>query len=140
MGWIRRPSPAMVVAVAALVVGLVGSAVAGPALHAAKKSSKHADKRADIALVKRMARKLSVRRARRADAATTAGTATNAKHAVDSATLGGLPASAFLRASKLVESNGLVKLTKSPTQDKPIAASGPFGISAKCEDSGGTKL
>jgi len=75
-----KPSPAMVVAIMALVVALGGTAVAGSHLTSAK--HKHSDKKADTKLFKKLLKKaaptLSVGHAATAGNATTANHATSA--------------------------------------------------------------
>jgi hypothetical protein len=79
-----RPSPAMVVAVLALVFAMVGSAVAGTDGLSNKitkaKVKKIAKKQANKVLDQRQG-DLSVAKAKEADHATTAGSASNAEHA-----------------------------------------------------------
>jgi hypothetical protein len=88
--WRTRPSPAIVVAVLALVAGVTGAAVAQPAAKKAvtkKKVKKIADKE-----IKKLAPGLSV---------ANADTATNADSAANANALGGQPAGAY--ASKTSE-------------------------------------
>ena len=109
MGSDARPS-AMIVAVAALVAGLAGTAIAGPVLTSAKK--KKSESKADTKLVNKLAKNLSVKHAKTADSATTAGTAANATHATSADTLGGQGPGAFVPARRYVTTNGLVKLNE----------------------------
>jgi hypothetical protein len=121
MAWFRqaRPSPAMLVAMTALVISLSGTTIAavgggssaGRAITAKKKKQKHSDLALDRRLIRSEAHRLSVRFAQSAGKATSAATsvsatvATNAVNAAtagaagsagNSANLGGHPASDYL--------------------------------------------
>ena len=121
MAWFRqaRPSPAMLVAMTALVISLSGTTIAavgggssaGRAITAKKKKQKHSDLALDRRLIRAEAHRLSVRFAQSAGKATSAATsasatvATNAVNAAtagaagsagNSANLGGHPASDYL--------------------------------------------
>jgi hypothetical protein len=124
----RRPSPtAILVAAAAVVLGLVGTALAGPGalVHAVSKSQvkKIAKKQAN-AVVDSRAATLDVNSAKTADSAKSANSATNAQ---DSAKLDGRPASAY--ASSNVEAYHEVGTAGEPgfaagwTNDNPAVES-----------------
>jgi hypothetical protein len=81
------PSPAMVVAVAAIALGLVGSAVAGSGVLSKAQVKKVATKQADKRITKR-APGLSVAKARTAQSAQTAQTAQSAESATTAGTAG----------------------------------------------------
>lgn len=123
----RKPSPALIVAIAALCVGLVGTAVAGPIATDSRLS------RADVKTVIKLARTLalrfdarftapiannqitrrepglSVKSAKSADSADSANTANSAKTADDAKTLEGIGSSAFSRqASSAIADDALV--------------------------------
>lgn len=107
----RRPSPAMVVAIAALIVALGGTAVAGGVLNK-KKVNK---------IITNRAPGLSVASAKTADSANTANNANNAN------SLGGAPAGDFTKANQFaygeISDTGAVK--SSPPNRNIVSVSNP---------------
>ncbi|HZT83836.1 MAG TPA: hypothetical protein VE984_00245 [Gaiellaceae bacterium] len=107
-GRFRGPSPALVISLIALFLALGGTSVAATKVILAK----HADKKADTKLVKKLAPSLSVKHAKTANSATTAASAThattadsatnatnatNATTAANATALGGISASGYTR-------------------------------------------
>jgi len=123
----RRPSAAMVVAIAALVVAASGTAVA--ASHLVTGDS----------LIKRDS--LSGNRLRNATVTgkqirlSSLGPVPSAKAAANAQELGGRPASAYALGSSSVASSGLV--TAGGGQTVKLASFGPFTVSLTCNDDGG---
>ena len=108
-----RPSASMLVAVLALVIAVAGSALAGPTATQSKK--KHADAKQDRKLVKSMLKGATVKHAKSADSAASAG---------NSANLGGLPPSAYQGRVRwaLVDTSGtIVAQSGGITNDHPLA-------------------
>jgi hypothetical protein len=133
----KRPTPAMVVAVLALVAAATGTAIASQS----KQHKGHSDAAKDRALMKKLAPGLSVKFARSAGTAATATSATSADHATsatsaDSAAsaanadkLGGLTPDQFERAGHLVS----IAVRMSNTDpDKTLLSAGPFTIKGHC--------
>jgi hypothetical protein len=82
----HRPSPALIVAIVALIMAMGGSAFATSAVTAKKKHKpKHTDAAADTKLIKHLAPTLSVKHAKTASTATRATSATNAANAASAA-------------------------------------------------------
>jgi hypothetical protein len=123
----RRPSAAMVVAIAALVVAASGTAVA---------ASRLVD---GDSLIKRNS--LSGNRLRNATVTgkqiklSSLGEVPSANTAANADELGGRPASAYALGSSSVASSGLV--TASGGQTVMLASFGPFTVNLKCNDDGG---
>jgi hypothetical protein len=78
----RLPSPALVISMVTLSLVLGGTAVAAS-------TTKHADQKADIKLIKKLAPTLSVKHAKTADSATNATNAINATTAANATKVGG---------------------------------------------------
>jgi hypothetical protein len=123
----RRPSPALVVAIAALVIAASGTAFAAGRLVSGdsliKKRSLSGDRlRNDSVSGKQI--KLS-----------SLGQVPSAKTAANAEELGGHPASDYSLGSSTVSQSGLV--TASGGQTVKLAGFGPFTVSLTCNDDGG---
>jgi hypothetical protein len=125
----KAPSPALVISLLALFVALGGTSLAANRAIAGK----HRDAKADTKLIKKLAPRLSVKHARTASRATTAGSAThatsadsatNATTAADANALQGRAASSF--ASSAIEAAHFVGATGEPAYENgwstPIAS------------------
>ena len=128
------PSPALLVAAAALVAALVGTAVAGPVEISLNKREKKQTRKIATKVAKKQANRLITRRSsnlsvKSAESADTAGFATNALNA---GALEGKGAAAFVPADKLVTSGSAVKLAVGET--KTIFTKGPFRFEGTCTE------
>lgn len=123
----RRPSAAMVVAIAALVVAASGTAVAASRLvngdSLIRKDSLSGNRLRNATVSGRQIRLSSL------------GQVPSAKTAANAQELGGHPASAYALGSSSVASSGLV--TASGGQTVKMASFGPFTVSLTCNDDGG---
>ena len=133
----RRPSAAMAVAIAALVVAASGSAVAATKLvrgdSLIKKNSLSGNRLRNHTLTGQQIRVSSLGQVPSAKSAITAKSASTAKSAGDADTVGGQKPSAFEPASSFVRS-GLV--TASGGQTVKLAGFGPFTVNLTCNDDG----
>jgi hypothetical protein len=123
----RRPSAAMVVAIAALVIAASGTAVAASRLVIGDSLIKKASlsgNRLRNATVSGKQIKLS-----------SLGEVPSAKTAANAQALGGHPASAYALGSSSVAASGLV--TASAGQTVKLAGFGPFTVNLTCNDDGG---
>jgi hypothetical protein len=137
----RRPSAAMVVAIAALVVAMTGSAIAGPikALINGSSIKKHSiagNRLANHTLtgaqinLKKLGTVPSAKQAARAKNATNA---TNATTAANALALGGQPAASYFSASKLLRWN----FTMNKGNPAHTFTYGPLTFAATCQADGG---
>ena len=123
----RRPSAAMVVAIAALVVAASGTAVAASRLVTGdsliKKDSLSGNRLRNATVTGKQIKLSSL------------GAVPNAKTAANAQDLGGRPASAYALGGATGASSGLV--TASGGQTVKMASFGPFTVSLTCNDDGG---
>lgn len=141
----RRPSPALAVAMAALVAALGGTALAGPDLHGAKKKKVKVKKQAGDKIIKTRSLsgdrlKLKALTGAEVDVAKL-GTVPSATHAGNADTVGGKGPGDFTPAGTIVTSNGLVKLTAAtPGSTAVVVKRGPFTLSETCTKMSGTTV
>jgi hypothetical protein len=123
----RRPSAAMVVAIAALVIAASGTAFAAGRLVSGdsliKKHSLSGDRLRNATVTGKQIKLSSL------------GQVPSAKTAADAEELGGHPASAYTLGTSSVAESGLV--TASGGQTVKLASFGPFTVSLTCNDDGG---
>lgn len=119
----RRPSLNAVLAFCALLVALGGTAIA---------AGGHSDAAADKKLVKKVLKKvaptLAVKKAKKANSATTAKRAQNATTAGNTSALGGQPAGSFASSSKVIRYGFRLPFG----QTRNITTVGPLTLTAKC--------
>jgi hypothetical protein len=146
----RRPSPAMAVALVALLVALGGTAYAGITIPNNSVGTKQLKNRAvttkkikngTVTASKINTSGLTVPNALHANSADTAGSATdatNATNATDATMLGGETASAFFPANR-VFSSGLTTISNTGTTPTPsnIMTVGPLTVQGSCTLGGG---
>jgi hypothetical protein len=122
----RRPSPAMVVAIVALVVAASGTAVAATKLvngdSLIRRDSLSGNRLRNGTITGKQIRLSSL------------GQVPNAKRAFNATELDGHPASAFAMGSSDVVHSGLV--TANGGQTVPLGNFGPFSVSLTCNDDG----
>jgi len=138
----RRPSPALAVATAALILAGTGTAAAsGPFAVIAKELGLNGKQKQQVAAIagKQIAAKaptLTVLNATNATNAANAANATNATNAGNAATVGGLGPSAFVPASRVITyaqtTNAMGTGGASGTGVLTLATVGPFTIVGKC--------
>jgi hypothetical protein len=148
----RKPSPAMAVAVTALVVAASGTAVAaglatGDNLIRPRSLSGNRLRNHSVTGLQVAAGTLGkVPKAKKADQAFVAGSSENAVNAQDAqlatnarnaSTLGGQPPSSFLPAADRVGTNGLMKVTAG-SGPVTLFTFGPFTVTITCTKSGST--
>ena len=151
----RRPSASMVVALAALVLGASGTAVAAGSLISGdkliKKRSLSGNRLRDHTVtgnqvnLKKLGKVPSAKNADHATTASTADTATNATsatNATNASNLGGQPASSFLTGANRIGTNGIAKVSGTASGNTvTLFTVGPFTITMTCTKTGsGTTL
>jgi len=114
-----RPSPALVVAIVALVAAVAGTAIAQEATTSAKPVTKKKVKKIARKQINKLAPGLSVANA---DNATNATNAENAQTAENANQLGGVPAAAHLRNVEIVTAQ-----SASNSNNKSVTATCPAG-------------
>jgi hypothetical protein len=132
----RRPSPALVVSVVALVVALSGTSYAAFTL---PQNSVGTTQLKNGAVTDTKIRNRAVTKAKLNLAGVVAPSAINANHANsadNAATLGGLPGTAYLSSSALVHT-GLVTVRPAvpPQSATVLLRSGPLSLTADCSES-----
>ena len=152
---LRKPSASMVVAMAALIIGASGTAVAASRLVAGDSLiTKHSlsgnrlrnhtitGVQVNVNTLAKVPSAANADHATTANSANTAGTATNAANATNATNLGGQPASSYLTTGNEVGTNGLVKATGTMTGNTvTLFTSGPFTVTMTCtKTAAGTSL
>jgi hypothetical protein len=138
----RRPSAAMVVAIAALVVAMTGSAIAGPLKtlidgSSIKKHSIPANRLINHSLTGQQVNLAKLGKVPQAQLAARATSAKTAANAANAAKLGGLPPSSYLPASKVLRWN--FKMAEGNANQGHSFTFGPLKFTATCmNDSGNT--
>lgn len=126
----RRPSPSLVLALVAILVA------AGVTIAAAA-SETSTDKKLAAKVIRKLAPKLSVKKAKRAGKATNATSATTATTADSADALGGKTPASLVAAGKIVHFSFKLGFG----QDRPLASAGSLSLTAQCRqnitDNGG---
>jgi hypothetical protein len=118
----RRLSPSLAVAIAAILVA------AGVTIAAAASSETATDKKLATKVIKKLAPKLSVKKAKTAGSATNATNADSATTADSADAIGGKTAADLIATGKIVH----FSFKLSFGAERAIASSGPLSLTAKC--------
>jgi hypothetical protein len=136
---VRRPSPAVAISLAALVVASSGTAFAsGPIASIAKALGLSGKQKNQVTSIvdKQIAAKAPGLNVLSAATATNASTATNATNAGNATTLGGQGPSTFFPASRVLSTGTVATLPDSTPTATTLLRAGPFTLQGTCTVSG----